>query len=150
MKMIDDVRADNMAALAREFGSTAALAAHMDRSESQVSQWVNRSKNSATGKPRGMRSSTARWIELVCAKPHGWLDQEHGTHAIGHSVDMTKSHLFVQSNIAHYPIWPFPRIDQARFFALPQSERDVIEGILIGALQSAETRLGKRSVSGRQ
>lgn len=53
-----------------------ALADALDRSESQVSQWKNGAANSATGKPRGMRSDTARYIETITKKPEGWLDQD--------------------------------------------------------------------------
>lgn len=74
MKLIDDIRADNMKLLQAEYGSVKALADHLGKSESQVSQWINRSTNSGTGKPRAMRSSTARGIEAACGKPVGWMD----------------------------------------------------------------------------
>lgn len=77
MKLIDDIRRDNMTALREEHGGTAALAKQLDRSESQVSQWILGSAHSATGKKRGMRPDTARYIEKKCGKPVGWLDVEH-------------------------------------------------------------------------
>lgn len=146
MKMIDELRAENLARLAHELGSVAALAARLSRSESQVSQWINRSINSGTGKPRSMRSDTARWIEEATNKPRGWLDLDHdGENVPAQSADTNVIPL-LESNVIEYNTWPFPRIDKARFTSLPQSERDFIEGKLLGAIESAESRLGKRSV----
>lgn len=77
MKMIDEIRRENLAAIRDECGSVVALANKLNRQESQISQWLNGSANSATGKPRGMRASTARWIESECNKVKGWLDIDH-------------------------------------------------------------------------
>ncbi|PJK00816.1 hypothetical protein CO641_02270 [Lysobacteraceae bacterium NML91-0213] len=77
MHDIDEIRRANLAILVREFGSVAAVARLADRTPSQVSQWLNGSKNSATGKPRGMLKDTARYIERVTGKPEGWLDTFH-------------------------------------------------------------------------
>lgn len=77
MKFIDDIRRDNMAALAEEKGGVAAISRLLGRSESQISQWIRGSAHSATGKPRGMKSETARWIEETAGKPQGWLDIDH-------------------------------------------------------------------------
>ena len=66
-----------MAALREEYGGTAGLAKQLERSESQVSQWILGSAHSETGKPRGMRPDSARYIEKMCGKPAGWLDVEH-------------------------------------------------------------------------
>jgi hypothetical protein len=63
MKSIDDIRRENLQVLERQFGSLRGLADVLDRSESQVSQWKNGAVNSGTGKPRGMRTETARFIE---------------------------------------------------------------------------------------
>lgn len=77
--MIEDIRMENMAALSASAGSVTALAKLLERSDSQVSQWINGSINSGTGKPRGMKPQTARWIESKTGKPRGWLDQDHST-----------------------------------------------------------------------
>lgn len=74
---IDDIRRHNLAELIRSYGSVVAFAAAIDRSESQVSQWVNASKNSGTGKPRGMRSDSCRHIEKMVGKPLNWMDVLH-------------------------------------------------------------------------
>lgn len=74
---IDEIRRHNLAALVREYGSVVALAAAIERSESQVSQWLNASINSGTGKPRGMRSDSCRHIEKMVGKPIGWMDTRH-------------------------------------------------------------------------
>lgn len=149
--MIDDIRRDNLAKLRDGYGSLAAFASHLGRSESQVSQWINASINSGTGKPRYMRTSTARWIEQVCGKPAGWMDIDHGADSpdLYPSYSMTDTSRTVESNVVAYATWPFKRIDQARFLALPAEEQAVIEGRLIEAIKDAEARIGKRSASGR-
>lgn len=78
MKLLDEIRRENMAVLRDQFGSVIALANRLEKSESQVSQWINGSTHSATGKQRGMRSDSARYVELRCDKPAGWLDIYHG------------------------------------------------------------------------
>lgn len=78
MKSIDEIRRANLALLrSQNGGSLRDLAALLERDESQVSQWMQGSKNSGTGKPRGMRSETARYIEERAKKPAGWLDRDH-------------------------------------------------------------------------
>jgi hypothetical protein len=77
MKMIDEIRRDNMATLVKEMGSVKAIAEALGSSESQISQWLLGSAHSKTGKPRGMRAGSARKIETACRKPAGWLDLDH-------------------------------------------------------------------------
>lgn len=77
MKSIDDIRRENLAELVAEFHGITPLAARLDRSHSQVSQLLTGAKDSKTGKRRGMRSTTARYIEDRCGKPGGWMDSEH-------------------------------------------------------------------------
>jgi hypothetical protein len=77
MKLIDDLRRENLAILREECGSVAALAKRLERSESQISQWLLGSIRSKTGKPSNMKSATARWIEEQTGKPLGWMDVDH-------------------------------------------------------------------------
>jgi len=77
METIDDIRRNNLKLLEEEAGSQKALAAKLEKSESQVSQWKLGAINSGTGKPRCMRSSMARYIESRTGKPSGWMDQRN-------------------------------------------------------------------------
>lgn len=77
MKSIDQIRRNNLVLLRQEFGSLRGLAVILNRDESQVSQWIQGSKNSGTGKPRGMRSETARYIDDCTNKKSGWMDADH-------------------------------------------------------------------------
>lgn len=77
MKSIDQIRRENLVKLREEAGSQRALAAKLERDESQVSQWSLGSTHSATGKQRGMRTETARYIEAKMDKAPGWLDMDH-------------------------------------------------------------------------
>lgn len=82
VKLIDDIRRENLERLQKELGSLRALADLLGKDESQVSQWKQGSKNSGTGKPRGMRSETARHIEEKTGKTRGWLDVDHSPEAL--------------------------------------------------------------------
>lgn len=77
MKTLELIHKENLRLLADELGGVAAAAAKVGCSPSQYSQWMNGSTHSATGKPRGMRSSSARRIEQAVGKPTGWMDQSH-------------------------------------------------------------------------
>lgn len=77
MKSIDDVRVENLIVLKNKYGSIQKLSDALSRSHGQVSQWINRAKNSTTGEPRGMKSDTARWIESTLNLPQNWLDTNH-------------------------------------------------------------------------
>lgn len=77
MSTIELIHRHNLQLLAKEFGGVAAVAAKIGCSSSQYSQWMNGSENSGTGKPRGMRASSARRIEKATGKPEGWMDREH-------------------------------------------------------------------------
>lgn len=151
MKLIDDIRADNVRLLAAEHGGVTGLASKLERSESQISQWTNRSKNHGTGKPRGMRSSTARWLEDKCGKPEGWLDIEHKDDPIIHPDDEHVVPLRVESPPAQWSIqWPFPNISISRLLALPPEELLIIEGVLLGAVAATEARLAETAARRRR
>ena len=72
-----EIHRENLQRLADEFGGVRKLAEKLGKSDSQVSQWLNASLNSGTGKPRGMRPDTARFIEQQCNKARGWMDESH-------------------------------------------------------------------------
>jgi hypothetical protein len=147
MKMIEDIRAENMRLLSTEVGGNTQLAERLKRSESQVSQWINRSKNFGTGKPRGMRSGTARWIESQLEKPLGWLDQEHSNAYTIRSDDGVVLPVRIESAAAHYiDRWPFPNLRVERVAALPRSELEIIEQILMSAIAAFEARQKKHVV----
>ena len=76
MKPIDQTRRDNMERLAAEAKGVGNLARRLERSASQVSQWLNGSK-SRTGLPRGMSLATCRYIEEKLGLPFGWMDAPH-------------------------------------------------------------------------
>lgn len=77
MKDIDQIRRDNLKALEAEHGGPAAAAATLGMSHSQFSNLRDGAKDSKTGRPRGMRTATARNIEERAGKPLGWLDTDH-------------------------------------------------------------------------
>lgn len=77
IKTVDELRRENLETLTRELGGVGELAAKIDRSSSQVSQWINGSQHSESGKPRRLSSDSARYVEERCGKHTGWLDQNH-------------------------------------------------------------------------
>lgn len=72
---IDEIYRARLRLLIKEAGSQTKLAATIGKSPAQISQWLNASKDSRTGKPRSMDRNTARIIEAACKKPDGWMDQ---------------------------------------------------------------------------
>lgn len=79
---IDDIRRANIRHLEHEAGSPAAAA---DRVGMTYVQYVNLrdgAKHSETGKPRGMRKTTAWRFEDAFGRPRGWLDSNHDAHTL--------------------------------------------------------------------
>lgn len=78
MRPVDEIRRENLRTLIarhggqRPFGEAAGV-----KNPAQISQWVNASKNSKTGKPRVMSGATARAIEEALSLPNGWIDTDH-------------------------------------------------------------------------
>lgn len=156
MKLIDDIRSDNIAILVREFGALKDLAEALEKSESQVSQWMNRSINSGTGKPRAMRSATARYIETKVGKLHGWLDQLHDEDCDEsrekiHAPSENSSHLspLADTRESSDPReskndtairWPLSDGYRLRFEALPPEGRGLALAKFEAAIQEAEDR----------
>lgn len=74
---VEEVRRANLLALVRDHGGQRQLADAAKSSPAQISQWINRSPDAKTGKPRVMGSRAARAMELALSKPKGWMDQPH-------------------------------------------------------------------------
>lgn len=77
MKTVDVIRRENLHVLAKESGGAGTLADDLGKSKSQVSQWLNASPDSKTGKPRTIGNASAREIEQKKNKPTGWMDVDH-------------------------------------------------------------------------
>jgi SOS-response transcriptional repressor LexA len=77
MKTIDEIRRQNLAILVAGCSGVTQLAARAQKSASQISQWLNGSAHSGTGKARGMRSSSCRELERACGKEAGWMEVDH-------------------------------------------------------------------------
>lgn len=77
MRTAEEIRRDNLAALAREFGGQHALADAVGVDPAQIHQWLKMSPNSKTGKPRVISPESARAIERKCSRERGWLDHDH-------------------------------------------------------------------------
>jgi len=76
MKTIEEIYRERLAILIAEAGkSQAKLARALDKQPAQISQWLNASPDSKTGKPRVMSREIAREIEKKLGKPVGWMDQ---------------------------------------------------------------------------
>lgn len=75
MQTIDETYRQRLRMLIDEFGGQVHLAAAIGKSTSQISQWLNASPDSKTGKPRTLKPETAREIEKAVGKPRAWFDQ---------------------------------------------------------------------------
>lgn len=119
---IDSIRRQNLKTLSLESGGIGRLAERLSKDQSQVSQWINASPDSRTGKPRGIRSSTCRDIELRLGKPLGWLDVNHSQEPARSNVD-----------------WPFQAISPDRYTQLPDRIKGLIEGRVMAMVEDWET-----------
>lgn len=72
---VEETRRLNLLTLIALAGGQRELAERLKKNPAQISQWVNRSPDSKTGKPRVMSSGSARAIEKALAYPRGWLDE---------------------------------------------------------------------------
>lgn len=83
MKTIEETYRERLLMLSKEYGGQTGLSKRIDKSPAQISQWINGSADSKTGKARSMKSDTAREIEVSLNLPRGWFDQpvvsEHAT-----------------------------------------------------------------------
>lgn len=75
MQTIEEIYRQRLAQLIAEHQGQSALSKTIGKSPAQISQWLNGSKDSKTGKPRTMSRDTAREIERLTGKPIGWMDQ---------------------------------------------------------------------------
>lgn len=78
MQKIEEIYRARLRMLVEEAGTQRALADRIQKSPAQISQWLNASADSKTGKPRSMDRRTAREIERLFPKPDGWMDQAFG------------------------------------------------------------------------
>lgn len=103
MATVDHTRRANLAWLAARAGGVRALSAQLGKAESQVSQWINASPDSKTGKPRGMSSNSCREIETMLKLDPGWMDEQHlfaGEEPAPYSVAQDMSY----SKVEHAPL----------------------------------------------
>jgi hypothetical protein len=77
MTTIDEIRTANLKHLVDGWGGTTKFAERIGKSASQVSQWLNRSLNSVTQRPRVISTTSCREIELVLGLRKGWMDQSN-------------------------------------------------------------------------
>lgn len=77
METLDEIRRKNLRKLAEDAGGVTALAERIGIAQAQMSMWVNGSKDSRTGKPRGIRNESIELIEEKLSLPPGWLNRDH-------------------------------------------------------------------------
>lgn len=77
MKDIDEIRRENLRLIQEELGGPSKAAKRLDMPLAQFISLRDGAVVKKTGKRRGMRTETARRIELLAGKPPGWLDTDH-------------------------------------------------------------------------
>lgn len=75
MKTIEETYRERLQMLIEKHGGQTNLGKLIDKSPTQISQWINASPDSKTGKPRSLKSDTAREIEIALDLPKAWFDQ---------------------------------------------------------------------------
>lgn len=81
MKTVEQIRDGNLHALAAKHGGPTAFAILLGKDISQVSQWLNKSIDFKTGKPRNISARSCRQIEAKLGLPVGWMDTQHAAEA---------------------------------------------------------------------
>lgn len=113
VKVVEEVRRERLLELREEFGSLAELneALGFTRTDSTLSQIINRSANSKTKTPKTMGSPLARDLEAAAKKPRGWMDTDP---AMG---------------------WPFENLTRSRFDRLTERQKGAVEMAVLEAIQ---------------
>ena len=75
LKTIEDVRLERLHLLRNKLGSVSVIFDQTGIYYAQVSQWINQSVDSKTGKPRTISSASARSIEVKLGIESDWFDQ---------------------------------------------------------------------------
>jgi transcriptional regulator with XRE-family HTH domain len=139
MKKIEDVRRDNLRRLRNELGSVQELADRIGKSQSQLSQWLNASTHSTSGKPRTISSGSCREIEKTLGRPDGWMDAEHqelAAVATSEAVELRKIFNDISSEIRLLSVYRLANIDQREL--IDGAVRVVIEQMDIVGLLSGK------------
>lgn len=114
-------------------GSTKALAARIQRSPAQVSQWLSGH--------RDISDESRDHIETHCGLPSGWINGDAWARPSG-----------VAEPAAIYQLpapWPFETLSREEWFALTATQRAMAEGRLIEAVAQIRQAQSKPKRSGR-
>lgn len=79
MKVIEEIRLENLRLLVKETGGVAKFAEKAGKQQAQISQLLNQSPDSKTKKPKAIGSSQARQLEKASGKEVGWMDHDHSS-----------------------------------------------------------------------
>lgn len=93
MKLVAEIRRDNLELLIAEMGSLKAVAEHGQTSEIYLSQIRNRAIDQKTGQPRSMGNQIARRLEA--GRAVGWMDEPHQDDPMSRYIAQIKAMLTV-------------------------------------------------------
>lgn len=148
MQRIEDIYRARLKLLALEFGSQVKLASTIERPPNQVSQWINASKDSKTGKPRALSREMARFIEKKTSRPEGWMDQpltDDELRKLGEPKGARPSAmLLAQEQPAQYNAreWLFPNLRPEDFDGLTDMDWLMIEAAVRNELRHLKALKG--------
>ena len=74
---IEETRTENLKLLADRYASIKSFSDAIGKDRSMVSQWVNNTKSTRTGKPIYIGTGSCRAIETALGLPIGWMDEKH-------------------------------------------------------------------------
>lgn len=134
VQTVYDIRHANLLLLKKRAGnSVTTLALEIDRSHSQISQLLNRSKHTKSKKPREIGDELARHIEHQCDLPRGWMDQPH----LAAPPSKTQTLRVVAQEPPPLPDWPFATINPTAYLSLSAADRARIEAFAQALLDTA-------------
>ncbi|WP_395055217.1 S24 family peptidase [Polaromonas sp.] len=128
MQKLEDIYRARLQLLIKEAGSQAKLSEKVGKSPAQISQWLNASKDSKTGKPRSMDRKTAAHFEQKCAKPEGWMNQPFIVLDEAHRADGPTKHLPPLASNPSIALTAIPQHQMARTADSNVESRPVVSG----------------------
>jgi hypothetical protein len=117
MKLVEEIRIENLELLVAEAGTADALAERAKLSPVYISQIRTRAIDMKTGRPRNLGTTAARKLEIGMQKSRGWMDVSH------HNDDEPTSTSPTDHGITQ---WPF-RASYDAYLALPQSKKEQLD-----------------------
>lgn len=138
MKCIGQIRRERLHELKRAHGMTLAELNEKlgrERRDATLSQILNGSPNTRTGRAREMGNDQARAIEAAFGLEHGWLDMDPDFEQAQQKLAAASeqpSALRATEASGQYSAWPFRRMRPESILSIPKEDLARLEDYMLG------------------